>query len=61
MVEQVSLVSLLGNNPRCERADRKAISDSRSHAEALQCWNGDLLQRLHLLLVSRDASDHAPR
>uniref|UniRef100_A0A8C3CFX5 Arf-GAP with coiled-coil, ANK repeat and PH domain-containing protein n=1 Tax=Cairina moschata TaxID=8855 RepID=A0A8C3CFX5_CAIMO len=61
MRESEGLYGQPGNNPRCERADRKAISDSRSHAEALQCWNGDLLQRLHLLLVSRDASDHAPR
>ena len=31
------------------------------HAEALQCWLWDLLQRLHLLPLSGHASDHAQR
>ncbi|XP_078206677.1 xyloside xylosyltransferase 1 isoform X1 [Callithrix jacchus] len=47
--------------PRRCCADRQALPRRGGHAEALQCWLGDLLQRFHLLPLGCHASDHAQR
>ena len=56
-----SLCPPAGRLPRRWRADRQALPCRGGHAEALQCWLWDLLQRLHLLPLSGHASDHAQR
>lgn len=50
-----------GRLPRCRCADRQALPHRGGHAEALQRWLRDLLQRLHLLPLGCHASDHAQR